>query len=147
MIFVAHDVSMAYWCGAAEAYMRQSKGGAIVNIASTAGYESQARCALAHYGAFKAAVINYARSLAAEVGHDGIRVNTVAPGIVMTARIAALAAARGIGTPDQAEATPLRRLGQTDDTAQPVLFFVSYLPGFVTRQCLSVDGRHLSHAC
>src|SRR3546814_7699439 len=109
---------MAYCCRAAVPYMRQSKGGAIVNIASTAGYESQARGALAHYGAFKAAVINYARSLAAEVGHDGIRVNTVAPGIVMTARIAALAAARGIGTPDHAEATPLRRLGQADDIAK-----------------------------
>ncbi|WP_431871712.1 SDR family NAD(P)-dependent oxidoreductase [Allosphingosinicella sp.] len=146
-IFAANYGSMAYCCRAAVPYMRQSKGGAIVNIASTAGYESQARGALAHYGAFKAAVINYARSLAAEVGHDGIRVNTVAPGIVMTARIAALAAARGIGTPDQAEATPLRRLGQADDIAKAVLFFASDLSGFVTGQCLAVNGGAPSLAC
>src|SRR3546814_676087 len=61
-IFAANYGSMAYCCRAAVPYMRQSKGGAIVNIASTAGYESQARGALALYGAFKAAVINYARS-------------------------------------------------------------------------------------
>ncbi len=146
-IFAANYGSMAYCCRAAIPHMRRAGGGAIVNIASTAGYEPQAKGALAHYGAFKAAVINYSRSLAAEVGRDAIRVNCVAPGIVMTARIAALAASRGIGTPEQAAQVPLGRLGETDDIAKVVLFFSSDLAGFVTGQCLAVNGGAPSLAC
>jgi len=146
-VFAGNYGSMAYCCRAAVPHMRRAGGGAIVNIASTAGYETQAGGALAHYGAFKASVINYARSLAAEVGKDGIRVNTVAPGIVMTARITALAATRGIGTPDQAAQTPLGRLGEADDIAKVVLFFASDLAGFVTGQCLAVNGGAPSLAC
>jgi NAD(P)-dependent dehydrogenase (short-subunit alcohol dehydrogenase family) len=146
-VFAANYNSMVYCSRAAVRHMRQQKSGAIINITSVAGFFATPTGHIAHYGASKAAMINYTRSLAGEVGPDGIRVNVVAPGIVMTARIAALAQARGMGNADQAAATPLRRLGEPDDIAKVVQFFASDLAGFVTGQCLAVTGGMPSVAC
>lgn len=146
-VFAANYGSMVYCCRAAVVPMRAQKNGAIINIASVAGFFPAPSGHIAHYGAAKAAIINYTRSLAGEVGPDGILVNAVAPGAVQTARIAALASARGFGSPDQALRSPLRRPAMPDDVAKVVQFFASDLSGFVTGQCLAVTGGSPSMAC
>ena len=85
--------------------------------------------------------------LAGEVGPDGIRANVVAPGLVGTARIVALAQARGMGNAEHVAGTPLRRLGEPDEIAKVVQFFASDLASYVTGQCLAVTGGLGSVAC
>lgn len=139
-IFAANFDSMAFCSRAAVRYMREKKSGSIVNIASTAGYSPAPDGSMAHYAAAKAAVINFTRALASEVGPDGIRVNAVAPGLIMTSRVIATAKQRGFGSADQGAYFPLRRLGTPEDVAQVVEFFASDQSGYVTGQCLAVNG-------
>jgi NAD(P)-dependent dehydrogenase (short-subunit alcohol dehydrogenase family) len=95
---------------------------------------------LAAYSAAKAAVTQYTRYLAAELGPHGIRANCLAPGIMMTSRVAAQAATRGVGTNEEAERVPLRRLGQVEDCAGVLEFLVTDLSQYVTGQVISVCG-------
>lgn len=139
-IFAVNFDSMAFCSRAAVRHMRERKSGVIVNIASTAGYSPAPDGSMAHYAAAKAAVINFTRALASEVGPDGIRVNTVAPGLVMTSRVVATAKQRGFGSADQGAYFPLRRLGTPEDIAQVVEFFASDQSAYVTGQCLAVNG-------
>lgn len=89
------------------------------------------------YAAAKAGIEGAVRALAAEFGPSGIRVNAVAPGLLLTEmtrernhdELAAIA--RG---------TPLRRLGEAADVVGPILFLLSADAGFVTGQVLCVDG-------
>jgi NAD(P)-dependent dehydrogenase (short-subunit alcohol dehydrogenase family) len=145
--FAANYGSMVYCCRAAVPHIRKRGGGAIVNIASVAGIMPPPDGSLAHYGAAKAAMIAYTRALAGEVGPDNIRVNAVAPGVVLTARIKALAQQRGAGTDQQAAMSPMRRHAETADIAKVVQFFASDLAGFVTGQCLAVTGGFPAVAC
>lgn len=145
--FGANYLSAVYCSRAAIPHMRKLGGGSIVNIASVAGIMPPPDGTIAHYGAAKAAMITYTRSLAGEVGPDNIRVNVVAPGVVLTARIKALAATRGTGSAQQAAMAPMRRLGETEDIAKVVQFFASDLAGFVTGQCLAVTGGFPAMAC
>ncbi|MEO3385038.1 SDR family oxidoreductase [Mesorhizobium sp. CAU 1741] len=120
---------------AAEA-MDPERGGAIVNIASTAGYRSAANSVV--YSGIKSAVIGITRAAAAELGARRIRVNAVAPSAVPTEGTAKHRSeerdARRIA------ATPLGRLGTVDDIARTVVFLASDESGFVTSQTLVVDG-------
>jgi NAD(P)-dependent dehydrogenase (short-subunit alcohol dehydrogenase family) len=85
-------------------------------------------------------VTQYTRYLAAELGPYGIRANCLAPGIIMTSRVAAQAAARGVGTNEEADRVPLRRLGQVEDCAGVLEFLVTDLSQYVTGQVISVCG-------
>ena len=113
--------------------------GSVVNIASMyATFGSPRNPA---YGASKAAVQQLTRSLAIAWAPDGIRVNAVAPGFVVTEQ-----SARSRQDPTHianVEArTPMRRWGQPGDIAGPVLFLASPLAGFMTGTCLAVDGGY-----
>ncbi len=146
-IFAGNYGSMVYCSRAAIPHMRKQQSGVIVNISSVAGFSAPPSGDLAHYGAAKAAVTNFTRSLAGELGPDGIRVNAVAPGLVATARIVALSKSRDVGTADQLARLPLRRPGTPDDIAKVVEFFASDMSSFVTGQCLAVTGGMPSIAC
>ena len=74
----------------------------------------------------------YTRYLAAELGPYGIRANCLVPGIMMTSRVAASVAARGVGTNEEAERVPLRRPGQVEDCAGVPEFLVTDLLQYVT---------------
>lgn len=127
-------------CQAAAPIMKTSGGGIIVNVTSQTGVSILPGGSLAVYGAAKAAVAMLTRNLASELGPHGIRVNAIAPGIIMTARVAAQAAARGIGTNAQAESLPLRRLGTVEDCAGVVEFLTTDLSQYVTGQVICADG-------
>ena len=140
-IFRINLLSTIYCCQEAAPTMRAQQSGSIVNISSRAGIDPAAREGrLTGYGIAKSSVIQYTRFLAHEVGPDGIRVNCVAPGTIVTARILHQAKARGIGTDTDIAKIPLRRFGTPDDVAGVVDFLASDLSAFVTGQCLSVCG-------
>jgi NAD(P)-dependent dehydrogenase (short-subunit alcohol dehydrogenase family) len=94
----------------------------------------------AAYCGTKGGVSALARALAVEWGPHGTTVNAVAPGIIRTPLIESYAQAN----PDKVQAglahTPLRRLGEPEDVADVVLFFVSDAARYVTGQTLVVDG-------
>jgi NAD(P)-dependent dehydrogenase (short-subunit alcohol dehydrogenase family) len=146
-VFAANYDSMVFCSRAAVQQMRKQKSGVIINIASVAGIFAPPTGDIAHYGASKAAMVSFTRSLAGEVGPDGIRVNAVAPGIIMTTRIAAMAGSRDVGTPEQALGVPLGRLGEPEDVAKVVQFFASDLSAYVTGQCVAVTGGMPSLPC
>lgn len=127
-------------CQAAAPIMTQQGAGVIVNVTSQTGVSILPGGMLALYGASKAAVASLTRNLAAELGPHGIRVNAISPGIIMTARVAAQAAARGIGTNSQADSLPLRRLGTVEDCTGVVEFLVTNLSKYVTGQIICADG-------
>ncbi|MGO4836318.1 SDR family NAD(P)-dependent oxidoreductase, partial [Rhizobiaceae sp. 2RAB30] len=127
-------------CQSAAPIMKEQGSGAIVNVTSQTGVSILPGGLLAVYGAAKAAVAMLTRNLASELGPHGIRVNAIAPGIIMTARVAAQAAARGIGTDTQAQSLPLRRLGTVEDCAGVLEFLVTDLSQYVTGQVICADG-------
>jgi NAD(P)-dependent dehydrogenase (short-subunit alcohol dehydrogenase family) len=133
-------MSAVHCCQAAAPIMKAQHAGVIVNISSQSAISTYQQGLLAGYSAAKAAVTQYTRYLAAELGPYGIRANCLAPGIMMTSRVAALAAARGVGTNEEAERVPLRRLGQVEDCAGVLEFLVTDLSQYVTGQVISVCG-------
>ena len=121
-------------------------GGAIVNISSVAGLVAGPDGAA--YAASKAALIMLSRSLAVELGPNGIRVNALCPGWVRTAmserEMDELAAAHRV-TREEAFALasadlPLRRVAQPEEIAAACLFLVSPEASFVTGAVLVADG-------
>jgi 3-oxoacyl-[acyl-carrier protein] reductase len=109
--------------------------GSIINIGASAG--TRGRPESAHYGASKTALIGLTRSLSKELGPRGIRVNTVAPGVIVTEP-------GGGPPPPVAEliraVTALDRLGTCDDVVPAVLFLASDLSRYITGVTLNVDG-------
>jgi 3-oxoacyl-[acyl-carrier protein] reductase len=111
--------------------------GAIVFVSSTAGQRGEARHSA--YASSKGALISYTKSLAAELGPQGVRVNCVAPGWIatdMTAETLADPSARA----DIERTIPLGRVGEPRDIAGPILFLVSDLGRFVQGEVLNVNG-------
>jgi 3-oxoacyl-[acyl-carrier protein] reductase len=133
-------MSAVHCCQAVAPIMKRQGSGVIVNISSQSGVTTYQQGLLAGYSAAKAAVTHYTRYLAAELGPHGIRANCIAPGIMMTARVAALAARRGVGTDDEAAKIPLRRLGEAEDCAGALEFLTTDLSRYVTGQVVSVCG-------
>ena len=113
-------------------------GGAIVNVASTAGLRSTGM--IAAYGASKAALIRLTEELAAQLG-PGIRVNAIAPSVVKTKFAAALYER---GEEAVAAAYPMKRLGTPQDIASLVGFLVSDAASWITGETVRIDGGVLA---
>jgi len=117
-------------------HMRVHKWGRIVNIASRSGLTGTAR--QAHYSAAKAGLIGLTRSLAKELGPDGVLVNAVAPTTILTP------AMRESMTPESqermAKSIPVGRIATPDDVARVVLFLGSAWNTFVNGEVITVGG-------
>jgi 3-oxoacyl-[acyl-carrier protein] reductase len=113
-------------------------GGSIINIASISGINRSPRGA--HYGAAKAAVIHFTKTLAHELGPDGIRVNAVAPGVIDTPLNREARKFFKLDDDELAGTIPLRRLGTVEDVAAVAAFFASDASSYVTGQTLIVGG-------
>jgi len=121
---------------AAAPLMRESGGGAIVNITSISGLRaSTLRTA---YGTSKAGLAHLTQQQAIELASLGIRVNAVAPGPVDTAM------AKAVHTPDiraaYHDAIPLNRYGLETELAEAIFFLCSDRASYITGQTLAVDG-------
>jgi NAD(P)-dependent dehydrogenase (short-subunit alcohol dehydrogenase family) len=119
-------------------HLRRAGGGSIVNMSSV--HALLAEPGQLVYETLKAGVISLTRQLAVEYGPDGIRVNAICPGHIVTEHIA-----EGWREHPQtlrffAEQYPLRRTGQPVDIANAVVFLCSDEASFITGQALVVDG-------
>jgi 3-oxoacyl-[acyl-carrier protein] reductase len=127
--------SVFYTCRAAARGMMRRRSGTIVNVSSIVGVHGN--WGQTNYGASKAGIIGFTKSLARELGSRGVRANVVAPGYVRTRLTDALPA-------DAREAmltnTPLGRLGEPEDVAGAVRFLCSDEASFITGEVLLVDG-------
>ncbi len=127
--------SVFYTCRAVCRPMMKKRGGAIVNISSVVGVHGN--WGQTNYGASKAGIIGFTKSLARELGSRNVRANVVAPGYVKTQLTDVL--------PEEATAamlqnTPLGRLGEPEDVAGAVRFLCSDAASFITGEVLLVDG-------
>lgn len=115
--------------------MRAAKGGSIINIASATVLSGSPLWM--HYVASKGAVIAMTRTMARELGRDGIRVNVIAPGFTLTeASLGLIEDARSYGV----DRAALKRNAEVEDITGGALYLASSLSGFVTGHTLVIDG-------
>jgi amino acid adenylation domain-containing protein len=126
-----------YPCQAVAPEMLRRKNGSIVAISSALSKRGSEGF-LAQITA-KAAVDAFVRALAAELGPAGVRVNTVAPGLVLTDAASPMPMGNKASIASQ---SPLRRNGAADDIAGAVLFLASELSQFMTGTYVPVDGGY-----
>ncbi|MBR9909290.1 MAG: SDR family oxidoreductase [Gammaproteobacteria bacterium] len=138
-LFALNYDTMINMCQLSVPYLRR-RGGAVVNVSTIGAETDDIGGRFAMYGAAKAALLAYSRSLAVELGPDHIRVNCIAPGLIETARIKALAAERNLATREQAQGIPLRRLGQVEDVVGAMEYLVTDMSAYVTGECIRVSG-------
>jgi NAD(P)-dependent dehydrogenase (short-subunit alcohol dehydrogenase family) len=118
--------------------MRARRSGAIVCVSSMSAQQGGGVFGGAHYCAAKAGVQGLARAMARELGPDNIRVNSVAPGLILTDFSRS-------GSTDEAkhalaQAWPMRRAGAPSEVASVCLFLASSLSSFMTGATLDVNG-------
>jgi 3-oxoacyl-[acyl-carrier protein] reductase len=136
---IAVNLRGTYLCSrAAGRHMLPRRAGCIVNTVSIAGLIGLPR-GLAHYGAAKAGMIGFTRTLAVEWAPLGLRVNAVAPGQIATAPLKKL-----MENPEYARQIlgriPMGRAGEVPEIAAAIMFLASDAASFITGHTLVVDG-------
>jgi 2-deoxy-D-gluconate 3-dehydrogenase len=126
---------------AARQFMRQGRGGKIINVASMLSFQGGVR--VPSYTASKSGVMGLTRALANEWAAHGINVNAIAPGYMATNNTTALRAdaARNAAI---LERIPAKRWGAPDDMAGPVVFLASAASNYVNGYTIAVDGGWLA---
>src|ERR1700753_171480 len=138
------DVNLngTFWCCRAFGkHMLKQKSGAIVNIGSMSGFivnKPQEQC---FYNASKAGVHHLTKSLAAEWGARGIRVNAVAPTYINTPLTAHAKTNEAMMVPWM-DGTPMARMGEPDEIASVVLFLASDASSLMTGSIVLADGGY-----
>lgn len=124
---------------AAQAMAKSSVSGSIVAVSS--GLAVMGQRGGAHYSASKAGVLGMIKSFALELGSAGIRLNSIAPGVVETPLL------RRVATEDfvdeMARRSPLGRIGQPDDIAEIIIFLLSDSSRWLTGQTFFANGGTL----
>jgi NAD(P)-dependent dehydrogenase (short-subunit alcohol dehydrogenase family) len=139
-IFATNLQSNLWLCKAALPYIASAGGGSVIMISSIAALRGSK--GIGAYGVSKAALIQLTRNLAVEWGPSGIRVNSIAPGLIKTEFAREL-----WEDPERLEKienrTPLRRIGTPEDIAGVALFLASDASAYVTGQVIVADGGEL----
>lgn len=119
-------------------YLAKANGASIVNVSSLAGRKGGHGGSLV-YSTTKGAVLTFTRALSGELGAQGIRVNAVAPGLILGTSFHNTHTSK-----ESADATtatiPLARPGNVADIARPVVFLASEYDGFITGATLDING-------
>ena len=130
------NVTGAFLCAqAALPFMLEKQAGVILNLSSMWGFVG-ASCEVA-YSTSKAAVIGLTKALAKELGPSGIRVNAVAPGVIVTDMVKNIAPETMENLRQEAA---LEKLGRPEDVAEALWYLASEQAGFITGEVLNVSG-------
>ena len=139
-IFATNLQGNLWLCKAAFPYIASAGGGSVIMISSIAALRGSK--GIGAYGVSKAALIQLTRNLAVEWGPSGIRVNSIAPGLIKTEFAREL-----WEDPERVEKienrTPLRRIGTPEAIAGVALFLASDASAYVTGQVIVADGGEL----
>lgn len=129
-----YNVTMAF-----VAQLKQTRG-TIVNVASINSFVAQA--GTGPYPVSKGAIAQFTRGLASELAADGVRVNAIAPGLIVTRMTEPT-----MNDPKRLEAflshVPMKRAGQPEELIGPVVFLCSDAASYITGAILPVDGGFL----
>lgn len=135
-MFAVH-VDGAFYCSRAVLpAMIQKKRGCIINVSSMWG-QIGGSCEV-HYSAAKGALQAMTQALAKEVGPSGIRVNCVAPGVILTEMNTRMFDEETLDA--LREETPLEKLGAAEDVASMIYYLSTEEAGFITGQIIGVNG-------
>jgi NAD(P)-dependent dehydrogenase (short-subunit alcohol dehydrogenase family) len=118
--------------------MTDQRRGTIVNVSSVEGLRGYPEDPV--YAAFKAAVIHFTRSLAVQVGRDGVRVNAIGPDVTESLQVPY---SQWLSAEEQTQWpqwVPAGRMGLPEDQARVILFLASDLSAFVTGHTIPTDG-------
>jgi NAD(P)-dependent dehydrogenase (short-subunit alcohol dehydrogenase family) len=127
--------------------MRKAGSGSIVNVTSIKGRQPPPRVVTS--GVAWAASMNFSKGLSLELAADGIRVNVISVGGIMTEQ---MEAGRTKWAPEKTleqflaprvANIPLQRLGTVEEVAQAIFFLATPLSSYITGQCLAIDGGGL----
>jgi 3-oxoacyl-[acyl-carrier protein] reductase len=129
-VFALIDISKR-----ASRLMIRNKKGSIINLSSIIGSNGSKGQSI--YSASKAAVIGFTKSLSKELGPLNIRVNSIAPGFIMTGMTESIT---DCVIQENLKSISMGRLGTTKDVANVILFLASNLSEYVTGQVIGVDG-------
>ena len=129
------------WAG--KQMMDQPAGGSIINISSIAGVYGSTM--MSHYGASKAAVVNFTRALGMAWGRKGVRVNCIAPGPVETEGYLGVLTKQDPAAAKKAYDTVANRVGmgrwgKVEEIAYPCIFLASAASSFMTGETIVIDG-------
>jgi NAD(P)-dependent dehydrogenase (short-subunit alcohol dehydrogenase family) len=124
-------------------HMRRQGYGKILNVASGTVFKGPPL--LLHYVTSKGAIVAMTRSLAREVGDGGIRVNAIAPGLVMSDNVVANPSWKGAVVDNNTASRAIKREAVPEDMAGTVIFLCSPESDFITGQTLVVDGGSVMH--
>ncbi len=130
--------SMMMVTRAAAPHLVKNENSSIVNLASLAGRKGGHAGSLV-YSTSKGAILTFTRALSSELGPEGVRVNAVAPGLILgtsfhnthTTKASAEKTIEGI---------PIQRPGNADDVARAVIYLASEYDGFITGATLDING-------
>jgi NAD(P)-dependent dehydrogenase (short-subunit alcohol dehydrogenase family) len=122
--------------------MQKNGGGSIVNISSISGFVGQSSIHMA-YNASKGAVRIMTKTAAVQYAKDGIRVNSVHPGMLPPMR-SSKASADPAWRDKMIRAVPMKREGRVEEVAHAVLFLASDEASYITGTELVVDGGYLA---
>ena len=124
-------------------HMRDRKAGSIACMSSVSAQRGGGIFGGPHYSAAKAGVLGLAKAMARELGPDGIRVNSVTPGLIQTDITGGMLT--DAMREDIQKGIPLNRLGMASDVAGAFLFLASDLSSYITGAVIDVNGGMLIH--
>lgn len=130
--------SMMFVTRAAVSHLAKNDNSSIVNLASLAGRKGGHPGSLA-YSTSKGAILTFTRALASELGPRGIRVNAVAPGLILGTLFHNTHTTKESAAKTTAS-IPIQRAGNADDVARAVVYLGSEYDGFITGATLDING-------